>query len=388
MGRDLCTPSGYPAVRPIAFLTLLPLMLAACSPEQGNSLRVTGQIEGDIIHAGSKVGGRVLEVAAQEGQAVKAGEVLVRLDDAEAQAVLAAAKANEAKAAALLAKLEAGATGEQLRQAEAALDAARQQYELAVKGPRDEEIRAARAAVDAARAQSQTAKGELERLQPLADREAVSKMELDRARGMADAAAAQTNMAAQKLSALESGARPEEIATAKAALDRAQAMLDEVKAGARSEDVAAAQAARQAAAADVKRAETALREMAVLAPMDAVVESIDVRAGDLIKPGAVVRMVNPDDLELDAYVSALMLARVRLGQKVPITTDAYGAERFEGEIVYIAAEGEFTPRNLQTEEERVQQVFEVKIKLDSAGGRLRAGMSATAHFDERAPASK
>ena len=374
-------------MRHFAFLALLPLMLAACSSEQGNSLRVTGQIEGDIIHAGSKVGGRVLEVAAQEGQAVKAGDVLLRLDDVEAQAVLAAAKANEAKSAALVAKLEAGATGEQVRQAEAALDAANQQYQMVVEGPRKEEIQAARAAVNAARAQADTASGELARLQPLAEREAVSKMELDRAQGLADAARAQLDAVAQKLSALETGARPEELATAKAGLDRAQAMLDEVKAGARTEDVAAAQAARQAAAADVQRAESSLREMSVLAPIDGVVESIDVRAGDLIKPGAVVRMVNPDDLELDAYVSALMLGQVRLGQKVPITTDAHGDERFEGEITFIASQGEFTPRNLQTEEERVQQVFEVKIKLDSAGGKLHAGMSATAHFDKSAAAS-
>lgn len=373
-------------MRRLACLFLIGL-LAGCSADKDGVLQVTGQIEGRGVNAGSKLGGRVVEVPAQEGQAVKAGDVLLRLDDAEAQAVLAAAKANEAKAAALVAKLQTGATAEQVRQAEAAVDAARQQYELAVKGPREEEIRAASAAVDAAHAQSQTAKGELERLQPLADREAVSKMELDRARGMADAAAAQTNMAAQKLSALESGARPEEIAAAKAALDRAQAMLDEVKAGARVEDIAVAKGAQDAALADVQRAEAALREMTVVAPIDAIVESVDVRAGDLIKPGAIVRLVNPEDLEMNAFVSALMLGQVRLGQKVPITTDAHGAERFEGEIIYIAAEGEFTPRNLQTEEERVQQVFKVKIKLDSAGGKLRAGMSATAHFDEHAPAS-
>ncbi len=374
-------------MRRLACLLLIGF-LAGCNADHDGVLQVTGQIEGKGVNAGSKLGGRVMAVPVQEGQAVKAGDVLLRLDDAEAQAVLSAAKANEAKAAALVAKLQFGATAEQVRQAEAAVDAARQQYELAVKGPREEEIRAARAAVDAARAQSQTAKGELERLQPLAAREAVSKMELDRARGMADAAAAQTNMAAQKLNALESGARPEEIAAAKAALDRAQAMLDEVKAGARVEDIAVAKGAHDAALADVQRAETALREMTVVAPIDAIVESVDVRAGDLIKPGAIVRLINPDDLEMNAFVSALMLGRVRLGQKVPITTDAHGAERFEGEIIYIASEGEFTPRNLQTEEERVQQVFEVKIKLTSAGGKLRAGMSATAHFDEHAPASK
>jgi HlyD family secretion protein len=158
-------------------------------------------------------------------------------------------------------------------------------------------------------------------------------------------------------------------------------MLDELRAGPRAEDIAAAKAALAVAKADVQRAETALSEMVITAPMDGLVESIDVRAGDLVRPGAAVRMVNPDDLELNVYVSAAMLGHLQVGQEIPFTTDSHGGERFTGAISHIASEGEFTPRNLQTEEERVQQVFKVVLKFDSAGGKLRAGMSATAHLD-------
>lgn len=361
-------------------LLLSIVLLASCAPQE-NGLRVTGQIEGTVVNAGSKIGGRVVEVLADEGTRVEAGAVLLRLDDAETQAVLAAARANLAKAEAAVAKLNAGATAEQLRQAEAATEAAKQQYTMAVNGARAEEVAAAGAMADAARAQRDTAQQEFARIEGLFGQQAVSQSQLDQARGLRDAAASQYQAASERESMAAKGARNEEIAMAKAAYDRAQAMLDEVRVGARKEDIALAQGARDAAAADVQRAEAALREMTIVAPMAGVVESIDVRPGDLIKPGAIVRMVDPEDLKLMVYLGAGHLGDVALGQKVPITADAHGDTRFTGTISYIAQQGEYTPRNLQTEEERVQQVFAIKLQLDSAGGKLRAGMSATAHFE-------
>lgn len=347
-------------------------------------MRVTGQIEGINVNAGSKIGGRVLEVPVQEGQRVEKDTVFIRLDDVEARAALAGAQANLARADAALAKLKTGATPEQLRQAEAAAEAAKQQYDMAINGARAEEIAGARALAAAARAQRDTAQREFARIEGLYKQQAVSKSQFDQARGAYDAATAQYNAASEKEAMAVKGARSEEIAMAKAAYDRAQAALDEVRIGARVEDIALAQAGRDAAAADVQRAEAALAEMVITAPMAGVVESLDIHPGDIIKPGAIVRMADPEDLELVVYLGAAHLGQIALGQSVPLTTDAYGDERFTGTIKYIAQQGEFTPRNLQTEEERVQQVFAIKIKLDSSGGRLRAGMSATAHFDEAA----
>ena len=94
-----------------------------------------------------------------------------------------------------------------------------------------------------------------------------------------------------------------------------------------------------------------------------------------------MRVSNPDHLELKVFVSAYILGHVHLGQNISLTTDSHGDEEFEGEIVFIATEGEYTPRNLQTQEERVQQMFEVKLRLDSYDGKLKAGMTATAHFE-------
>ena len=179
---------------------------------------------------------------------------------------------------------------------------------------------------------------------------------------------------------LLNGTRDKQIAMAKAARDRTCAARDLLYNGTRQEDIDAARAARDAAAAQVAGANVALDEMTVVAPMDGLVEVLDVEPGDLVAPGPIVSIVDPERLELTVYVSAAALGAVRVGQAVEMTTDSHGATRFPATITYIASDGEFTPRNLQTEEERVQQVFAVKLAFDSAGGKLRAGMTATVHF--------
>lgn len=359
---------------------LLICVVLGCDGGHDATLEVTGQIESDAVTAGSKIGGRVEKVLVEEGGQVKKGDVLIRLDAAETQAALSAAQAQLAQAEALLLKAETGATAEQLAQAEAALKAAEEQYTLARKGAREEEKRAAQAGVEAARAPYDAAKADYDRAQRLLQQEVIPQQVFDRSEAAFKAAEAQLKAAREKADIVDEGLRAEEIAMAKANYDRAKAFLDEVKRGPRDEDLAAARATRDAAAAQVERAQVALREMEIVAPIDGLIESLDVRPGDLIKPGPIVRLMNPEDLDLTIYVSAAMLGHLQTGQKVVITTDAHGLEEFEGIITHIASEGEYTPRNLQTEEERVQQVFSVEIQLDSAGGKLRAGMTAIAHL--------
>jgi HlyD family secretion protein len=377
-------------MKPLA--AMLPVLLACaalagCQRNDPNHLAVTGQIEGTGVDAGTRLGGRVMEVRVEEGDTVKAGDVLVCLEPYEAEAAVYAARAKVAQAEATLEKLRTGATAEQLRQAEAAVAQARERYEMAKRGARTQERRQAEAGVAAARALRDQRRSDYERLRKLYEQDAISEQQYEQARTAYEAAEAEYQRVAQQANLVEEGPREEEIGMAKAALDQAQAMLDELRVGARKEDIQAAEAALNAAKADLARAETALKEMVVVSPRDGVVESVDVEAGDLVKPGPVVRIVDPDDLELRVYVSAGALGRIRLGQKVPITTDSLGDETFEGTVAQIATEGEYTPRNLQTEEERVQQVFGVKIDLRSYEGKLKAGMSATAHFDFSEPAA-
>lgn len=356
-------------------------LAAACGRGNPDHLSVTGQIEGIAVDAGSRVGGRVSEVLVDEGARVKAGDVLLKLEAFEAEAAVAAARAKVAQAEATLEKLRTGATQEQLRQAEAAVAQAQELYRKALAGAREQEVEAGDALARAAKAQLDEAESTYNRIRKLYEQDAVSAQQLDRAKAAFEAAQAQYRAASEQANLVREGTREEDIAQAKANLDRAQATLDEITVGARKEDIDAAEAIVAAAKADLSRAETALREMTVVAPRDGVIESVDVEPGDLVKPGPVVRIVDPDDLDLVVYVSAGVLGQLRLGQEVPVTTDSTGDETFTGVVSRIAEQGEYTPRNLQTQEERVQQVFGVEIDLKSYSGKLKAGMSATAHFD-------
>lgn len=364
-----------------AFGCALALLALGCEPTDPSRLSVSGLIEGGTAEVGSLTGGRVAEVAAQEGEQVAEGDLLLRLEADEAEATVEAAEAQVAQAEAALRKAETGARPEQLAQAEAAAEAAEAQYELAQEGARQEEIEGARAALEAAEAQRDDAQSDYRRSERLLEQEVIPERDYEQAKHRYEGAEAQVRQAREKLSALESGSRPPELRAAKAQYDQAQAALDELREGAREEDIESARAAVDAARADLRKAERGLRETRIHAPGDAVVESLDLRKGDLVSPGPVARLVDPEDLTLTVYVTALALGHLNVGQTVTLTTDSHGDATFEGTLTYLASQGEFTPRNLQTKEERAQQVFGVKIRTHSHDGKLKAGMTATAHFD-------
>ncbi len=362
-----------------AWVIILVVVAAGCFNGGDRALHVAGLLEGIDVEAGSLVGGRIAMVHVKEGDRVAQGDLLVELDPKDVAPLVAASEARLRQAEATLAKLEAGARIEQIRQAEAAAEQAGQQYAMALKGARSQEIDATRASAEAARAQRDDAQQAFERAQRLFETGAASEMAYDQAKNTLSAARAQYTAALEKLDLVAEGTRDEEVQMAKAAFDQAQAMLEELKNGARPEDIAAARAARDAASADLEMARSHLQEMSVRAPMDGVIESIDVEPGDLVQPGPIVRIVDPEELELVVYVSAAMLSRIRLGQRLSLTADGDDAT-YEGEVIFMANQGEFTPRNLQTEEARSRQMFGIKLRVPSYDGALKAGMTATARI--------
>ena len=359
----------------------LALLALVCEPHDPSQLSVTGLIEGGTAEVGSLTGGRVADIAVREGEPVAEGDLLLQLEADEAEAAVEAAEAQLAQAEAALRKARTGARPEQLAQAEAAAEAAEAQYELAVEGTRREEIEGARAALEAAESQRDDAQSEYRRAERLLEQEVIPERDYEQAKHRYEGAEAQVRQAREKLSGLESGSRAQELRAARAQYEKAQAALEELREGTREEDVESAEAAVSAAHADLRKAERGLRETRIHAPGDAVVESLDLRKGDLVSPGPVARLVDAEDLTLTVYVSALALGHLQAGQTVTLTTDSHGDTEFEGTLAYLASQGEFTPRNLQTEEERAQQVFGVKIRTHSHDGKLKAGMTATAHFD-------
>src|SRR5262249_33767639 len=180
-----------------------------------------------------------------------------------------------------------------------------------------------------------------------------------------------------RLDLLHAGTRQEEIDEAVAELNRARAQLDLVMAGTRSEDMAAAEARVIEARGKLKEVEASLEETLVRAPEQAVVEVLALRRGDLVAPNQpLLRVLRADDLWVRVYVPETQLSRVRLGQGVEVTVDGYPGRNCAGTVVQIAGVSEFTPRNVQSPDERRHQVFGIKVRVADPQGIFKSGMAA------------
>ncbi len=347
-------------------------------------LIVSGFLEADQIRVGSRVGGRVAEVLVQEGQEVRVGEPLFRIDPFDLNEQLAEAQAQLAGYRADLARLQAGFRKEEIEQARARRGQAAAALDKAVAGPRPQEIDIARERLKIAQASLELARAEYERISKLREQNQAATSEYDRAVREYKAAQAEVASAQQELALLEQGTRKEDIAQAQAALAEADAAFKLAESGYRSEDIARAQAQVAAAEAQVAAIRVRVDELTVKAPTDCVVEAIDLRPGDLVGANAPsVSLLDTARLWVRSYVPEARLGQVRLGERVPVRVDSFPGERFDGRITYIAQQAEFTPRNIQTPEERSKQVFRIKVTLEGPGReRLRVGMVADVMFSE------
>ena len=340
---------------------------------------LSGTIEADEIHVGSKVSGRIEAVLVREGQEVKQGEPIIRFERYDLDAKHADAVAAVAEAEANLQKNLRWSRPEEIAAARAQAEAAWMNYELARNGPRKQEIDAARAELRAAEADYEVTKVTLARVAKLVSDGVQSRQEYDNAKSAFDRSAAQRDGARQKLDLLLAGTRQEEIDRADRLFKQAAANRALVERGARKEDIDAAKAQVERTRAALQQIETQLAELEVKAPADAIVEVLQLRPGDLIGPGSpVATLVEVDRLWVRVYVPEpeLGYARAALGKDVPVTVDSFPRDVFNGRIEEIASRGEFTPRNVQTRDERAHQVFGIRIRLDNSPRKLSAGMAA------------
>ncbi len=341
-----------------------------------DALTVSGNIEAHEILVGSKVGGRVAKVYVREGDRVKPGQVLLDLerDELEARKIEAVAAVGQAQAA--LDQLLAGSRPEEIARARGTADAARETY-LGVKTwPRPEEVAQARADLAAAEADLAYSEAQFLRFDKLLRDGAVAEADLDNARSHRDADRSKVASLREKLRVLETGSRPEDIRAAEGKLKEADASRQLVEKGPREEEIRQARANLKAAEARLRVIETQLDEMVVKSPTDAVVEVFDTRPGDLASPNKALATLIEPDLWVRVYVPESQIGRLRLGQEATVRVDSFPGHRFQGVVEQINRQAEFTPRNVQTPEERVNQVFGVKVRLDNREGQLRAGMAA------------
>jgi HlyD family secretion protein len=342
-----------------------------------DKLVLSGTIEADEIHVGSKVGGRIIEVLVNEGQEVHQGQPLIRFDRYDFDAKHSDAVAAVAQAEATLEKAVNGSRPEEVAAARAQAEAAWMSYQEALNGPRKPEIDAARADVAAADADYEVAKATLARTGKLVENGVQSQQEYDNAKSAYDRAVAKREAARHKLELLQAGTREEEIERAKRLFKQADANRALVERGTRKEDIDNARAQLERARAALKQIEVQLGELEVTAPANAFVEVLQVRPGELINPNApVATLVEVDRLWVRVYVPEPEKGNVQLGKEVSVGVDTFPGEHFRGRIEEIASRGEFTPRNVQTRDERDHQVFGLRVRLDNPGRRLSAGMAA------------
>jgi HlyD family secretion protein len=302
---------------------------AACgNGNRGGMIHASGHIEATEVRLAGKVGGTLLALPYWEGDRVTAGKVIARFDTVDAVHDLARAQAELAAADARLRLLLAGTRREDIQRAEAVL--ARDEADLA------------------------NATLDLTRLEGLADRGTATLKARDDARTR------------------------REMLDRSVAADRAQ--LEELKAGPRPQEIEQARAQRDAAAASVAIATQRIADATVVAPSDGVVTTRASEPGEVLAPGALLYVLT--DLAhpwLNVYVDEPSLSFIHLGDGVTVRVDGR-SESFTGKVTYVSEVAEFTPKNVQTPEERAKLVFRVKVGLDNPQGIFKPGMPADAYF--------
>lgn len=362
------------------------------SAEASTHLLVSGNIELTEVDIAFKTAGRLVELAVDEGAAVKKGTLIARLDPkqpAEArardEAAVAAAESQLRQLETAIAYQRATLEGEvALRAAEAR--AARANLEDLLAGSRAQEIEQAEAAAADLRLQHEWAKREWERAQRLYKDEDISFAQYDQAQTRFAQTRQQLAQAEQRLALVREGPRAKTIEAARAQLARAEAAQRlaeasriELKRREQELETRRAEIARARAQAAIAAAQ--LEDTVVYAPIDGVVLAKSVEPGEIVAAGTPV--VGIGDLRrpwLRAYIGERDLGRVKLGQRVKLTTDSYPGKVYEGRVSFIASQAEFTPKQIQTKEERVRLVYRIKIEVENPAQELKNNMPVDAEI--------
>lgn len=361
--------------------------------ENPNRIICSGNIEVTEARLSFKIPGRLRERLVDEGEEVNIGQLLAALDDTDQRLAVAQAEANLGYARAVLDELEAGSRSEDIQQAEARVEQAQSVLLELERGSRSQEIADAKAEVKRAAAslegtksQMELAKSDHDRYRQLHEDGVISVREYDvyrkkyeTALSANEEARARLRSAKEKLSLRKEGPRPEQIEQARAALRQAKAAYDLIKAGPRVETIRQARAKVEVASEALRQAEQQAAYTKLHTPFDGVILSKAAEPGEYLNVGSpVVTVGNLDRVFLRAYINETDLGRIKLGQEVDVFTDTYPEKVFKGRISFISSQAEFTPKSVQTSEERVKLMYRIKIDLSNPDRALKPGMPADA----------
>lgn len=366
----------------IAAVCAAVLLPAGCNRSGSGELAFSGIVEARQIHAGSRVGGRVIEVPVEEGQTVEPGALLVKLEARELEAEREQLHFRRGQAAAFLKKLEHGYRPEEIAQAEANVSREAAVLLALKNGPRPEEIRQAEEDAAAAAAEAGNAQAAWIRAESLHKTGDIPEKSYDEAKARREGAARKAESLRQRLALLRAGTRPEDIAAGEARLAQAQANAKLMRSGYRPEEIAEARARLAEAEAVIRVNAERLAEMEIRSPARARVEAVSVRPGDVVAPNrTLMTLLDPGEIWVRAYVPGPKLGFVRPGQAVRIFTDTLPDRPFRGTVVQIASQAEFLPRNIQTRDDREYQVFAARVRPDEGRDFLKPGMAAEVRLE-------
>jgi HlyD family secretion protein len=318
-------------------------LAAGCGEEAPTDhVRVSGHVEADDVRLAPEVGGRLIELNVREGDRVAAGDIIARLSTRDTELALQRARAERDQAEAQVRLLLAGSRPEEIAQARA-------------------QTTAAEAEVAAAKAELDSAEADLQRYESLLEARAGSRKARDDARTRRDVARERLQAAREQARAVrEQAAR--------------------VEAGARQQEIDAARARVAAAEAQIASLEKSLADATLEAPVGGIVTEKLANAGEMIAPRTpLVIVTDLDHAWAEVFVDEPLIPRLRLGQPATVYTDA-GGEGIPGTVTFISPQAEFTPRNVQTAEERSRLVYRVKVGTDNSSGILKAGMPVEAEI--------
>ena len=361
-------------------------------PTVTDRILVSGNIELTEVDIAFKTAGRLIERTVDEGDAVKKGMVVARLDrdqlvqQREAQVAAlhtAEAQLEESRSAAEWQRTTMAADLDVRR---SDLSSAESRFLEMKNGSRPEEIQQALAAVEGAQADYDSAKKDWERAQTLYKNDDISTAQFDQSRRMLDAAGAALKQAKERSTLVNAGNRSEEIENAAAQAAKARASLKVGEANSlelqrREQDIVARQGDIARTKAQIVLIDSQLNDTIASSPVSGIVLVKAADVGEVLAPGtSVITVGDIDHPWLRAYIGERDLGRVKLGSKVKVTTDSYPGKIYDGRVSFISSEAEFTPKQIQSTEERVKLVYRIKVDIDNPLHELKSNMPADAEI--------
>lgn len=307
---------------------VLLVTFAGCgSDKDKNVIEGTGTIEAVNVTLSAKTTGQIKKINFNEGDQVKAGDTVFVIDTDALQI--------------------------QLKQLEAGTDISKAQYSLLKTGARKEDILQAESVLKQAQVNYDLAKTDYDRMKPLYDNRTITKKQFDDSQGRLDIAASQLTAAKENYKKVQNFTRPEELKQAEGKVNQSISQADLIK--------------------------KSINDSYIISPVNGVLSEKYFEVGESVTPMAsLIKVSDLSTVELMIYIPETELPKIKYGDKADVTIDAFKDKTFKGKVIYISPEAEFTPKNIQTKDERTKLVFGVKLQIPNAEFYLKPGMPADA----------